>query len=213
MKNKNILIVASAVLLIVLFAVGAYFYKKSVVKRLGFLATENASIFVREHSPQLGDDDAEIYVVEFLDPECESCAAAYPQVKKLLSDHEGQIKLVIRYKPLHKNSKFAIRILEAVRKQGKYWQTLELLFQQQPEWASHHDPKPHLIWGYLQGIGVDVEKVKTDMNDPRIDVMILQDIEDAKELGVRGTPTFFVNGKMPEAFGIESLRKTVEMEL
>jgi len=133
MKNKNIWIVVSAFLLIGFFLAGTYFYKKYESKRLGFLATENASLFVREYSPQLGSEEATVYLVEFLDPECESCAAIYPQVKKLLSDYEGQIKLVVRHVPFHKNSKFAIQILEAARKQGKYWEALDLLFRTQPK--------------------------------------------------------------------------------
>jgi predicted DsbA family dithiol-disulfide isomerase len=94
-----------------------------------------------------------------------------------------------------------IRILEASRKQGKYWEVLENLFQYQPLWGSHHDPKPDLVWKYLPETGVDIEKIKKDMMDPAIDEMMAREVSDAESLGVRGNPTFFVNGKMLQVFG------------
>ena len=90
----------------------------------------------------------------------------------MLNDFEGQIQLVVRYAPFHPNSQFAIKILEAARKQGKYWEALETLLRFQPQWGSHHDPKPELIWNYLPEAGVDVEKIRVDMNDPEIEKMI-----------------------------------------
>jgi len=213
MKNKKLLIILSAFILIVIFFVGTKYYKSYEKKRLGFLATENASTFVRDYSPTMGSDDARIYLVEFLDPECESCGKFYPYVKNLMADYKGKIKLVVRYAPFHKNAKFVIKILEAARMQGKYWETLELVFRHLPEWGNHHNPKPELIWTYLPEIGLDVEKIKIDMNDPKIAKMIEQDISDGKKLGVRATPTFFVNGKPLKKFGPQYLKQAIESEL
>lgn len=213
MKNKNFLIVLSAFFLIVIFIAGIKFYKKYEEKRLGFLAKENASTFVRDYSPTMGSDDAKVYLIEFLDPECESCRNFYPHVKNLMSSYNGKIKLVIRYSPFHKNSRFVIKILEAARKQGKYWEALELVFRYLPDWGNHHNPKPELIWTYLPEIGIDLDKIKKDMSDPKIEKMIEQDIHDGKKLGVRGTPTFFVNGKPLEKFGLRHLKQAIESEL
>ena len=152
-------------------------------------------------------------MVEFLDPECESCREFYPYVKMLLKENEGKIQLIVRYAPFHGNSRFVIRILEASRKQGKYWEVLENLFQYQPLWGSHHEPKPDLVWKYLPETGVDIEKIKKDMMDPAIDEMIAREVSDAENLGVRGTPTFFVNGKMLQIFGYEPLRELIQKEL
>ena len=71
-------------------------------------------------------------ISEFLDPECESCRMFAPKVKKLVEMYHGQVKLVIRYAAFHKNSKHAIRVLEATRKQNKYKESLNLLFDYQP---------------------------------------------------------------------------------
>lgn len=210
MKNKKILLIAGSVLMLVgIFVMGMKIYKKSETKRLGFLTKENSDAFVRDYSPRLGSPDAPVYVVEFLDPECESCREFYPHTKRLLKQYEGKIQLVVRYAPFHGNSKFAIKILEAAKKQNKYWETLEVLFKYQPEWGSHHHPQPELIWNRIGEAGVDVDQIRKDLDDPATDKMIEQEILDGQKLQVRGTPSFFVNGKAVESFSYEGLESAV----
>lgn len=209
MKNRVYLIVVAAVVLIAGFIGASKLYQTQVTKDLEFVAKSDFSKFVPDYAPRLGTSNPEVYLVEFLDPECESCREFYPMVKMLLSEFEGKVQLVVRYAPFHGNSKFIIKAIEAARKQGKYWEALEILFQHQPEWGSHHNPRPELIWNYLPQIGLDMEKLKADMADPAIDEMITKEIQDGRDLGVRGTPTFFVNGKPLERFGYDYLRMLI----
>ncbi|MBH49104.1 MAG: disulfide bond formation protein DsbA [Halobacteriovorax sp.] len=167
----------------------------------------------RDYSPTLGPDDAKVTLVEFLDPECESCRAFYPFVKELMAKYPNDIRLVVRYAPFHGNSKFAIKILEAARKQNKYWEALGVLFYFQPQWGDHHNPQPELIWNYLPQAGIDVEQIKKDMDDPKFVEIIEQDVSDVKDLGVRATPSFFVNGKPLTEFGFNQLQALIESEL
>lgn len=213
MKNKAVLVAVAFIAVIVMFVLGANLYKKGEEVRLDFLAQEKSELFVRDYSPIKGEESAPIFVTEFLDPECESCRGMASFVNQLLEDYKGKIKLVIRYAPFHQNSRFAIRILEAARVQGKYWETLDILFRYQPEWGDHHHPRPELIWTYLPQVGLDVDKIKKDMEDPKIDQMIEQDLKDLQQLGVRGTPTFFVNGRPLDNFGASYLRSAVEREV
>jgi protein-disulfide isomerase len=212
-KNKLIIIAISVVVLGVGFLVASKMYQASETKKLEFVAKENFRKFVPDYAPTLGTSTPEIYLVEFLDPECESCREFYPMVKMIMEENPGKIQLVIRYAPFHGNSKFAIKIIEAARKQGKFWQALEVLFQYQPQWGDHHHPKPELIWKYLPEAGVDIEKIKEDMNNPEIEAMIKKEMQDGSDLGVRGTPTFFVNGKRLERFGLEPLRELIRENL
>jgi len=212
MKKHHIIII-SVVVLILAFVLGGYIYKSRQVKAIAFMARENASTFVREHSPALGSADAKVYIVEFLDPACETCSAIYPYVKAFLSANPGRIKLVVRYAPLHDNADYFVKILEAARKQGKYWETLEVMYRTQSYWASHHNPQPQLLWKYLPMAGLDLEKIRKDIHDPEIMKIIQQDLADAKTLGVRKTPEFFVNGKPLPSFGYNQLKKLVEDEL
>ena len=213
MKNKSSLIILVILILGLLFYAGKYAYQKSQIKKFDFLLNANAKTFVRPHSPTLGNPNAPVYLVEFLDPECESCRVFYPYIKEILSDYADKVQLVIRYAPFHKNSMHAVKALEAVRLQGKYWESLNILFATQPKWANHHSPKPELIWDFLPSVGVDIKKAKEDMDNPKIIEAIMQDIKDGKTLGVNRTPSFFVNGKPLLKFGVQPLRELIDDEL
>ena len=211
--KKQLIVLISSVVLILLFVFGVNLYKKHQAKKYGFMAQENASTFVREHSLTLGSDDAKVYLVEFSDPACETCSAFHPFVKKLMAVNPGKIKLVVRYAPFHNGADYFVRILEAARKQNKYWETLEVMYKTQGYWASHHNPQPQLIWRFLPNTGLDIEKLRNDMNDPAITKIIQQDLADAKTLDVRKTPGFFVNGKPLPSFGRRQLQELVQSEI
>jgi protein-disulfide isomerase len=210
---KKQVVIFSGIILVLLFVLGGYFYKSQQAKKLGFLAQEHAELFVRDHSPTLGSDEAKVYLVEFMDPACETCSAFSPFVKKLMADNPGRIKLVIRYAPFHDGADYFVKILEAARKQGKYWETLDIMYKSQPYWASHHNPQPQLAWHFLPSVGLDLEKLRADMNDPAIEQIIAQDLADAKTLNVTKTPGFFVNGKPLVTFGHLQLQQLINDEL
>lgn len=212
MKKQLTVLITGSILLLV-FVLGGYFYKLQQTEKFGFMAKENASTFIREYSKTIGSDRAEVYLVEFSDPACETCSQFHPLVKRLMAEYKGKIKLVIRYAPFHEGSDGVVKMLEASEKQGKYWETLELMYQTQQYWATHHNPQPELLWKFLPRLGLDMERLKADMNDPEIERRLKQDIQDAKTLGVRKTPSFFVNGKPLVSFGYNQLRALIASEI
>ena len=211
--KKQYIVLLTGICLILLFVFGVYLYKNYQIKKYGFMAQKNASTFIREYSQTLGSEDAKIYLVKFTDPGCETCSKFHPFVKKLMSIYQNKIKLVIRYAPFHKGADEMVKILEASRKQGKYWETLEVMYENQAYWASHHDPQPQRIWEFLPKAGLDLEKIRVDMNDPEIEKIIKQDMADAKTLNVSKTPGFFVNGRPLPSFGYKQLQELVESEI
>lgn len=212
--NKKVLVyMFPAIIVIGGFIFGSYLYQSAEKEKLSFLADSQSELFVRDHSPRYGAKDAKVVLTEFLDPECESCRMFYPVVKEMLKEFGGKVQLVVRYAPFHGNSEVAIKALEAARMQGKYWEALELLFYYQPKWGSHHNPQPQLIFEYLPELDLDMEQLKKDMEAPKIQSMIEQDVADLKALGVRGTPTFFVNGKPLETFSMEGLHSLLKSEV
>ena len=213
MKNK-IAVVLAVVVLAILFVVATNFYKKSEDNKIENLSTSSTGApFVRDHSPSFGENKNNVTIVEFLDPQCEACMRFHPVIKKVFKEYKEESKLVIRYLANHGDSKFAVRILEAARKQNKYNEALEVMFNTQPQWANHNNPQPELLWTFLPQAGLDMVKLKNDFKSNYIDGMLSLDRSDAEALNVRGTPTFFVNGKILKKLSYQSLLDLVESEL
>ena len=212
MKGK-ILFAGTCLVLVVGFFVGASYYKDWRASKLGFMAQEQASTFVRPHSPTMGSDDAKVYIVKFTDPACETCASFSKYTKQAIKTFPDQVKVVLRYAPFHTGADDTVRILEAARLQGKFWETLEMLYRNQSTWTRHHRVQLGKIWGLLPEVGLDVDRVREDMRDPRINAVLEQDLADAKTLGVRKTPGFFVNGKRLEPFGPRPLVQLIKSEV
>ncbi len=211
--KKGHIVILTAIFLIMVFVLGGYLVKDKQRDTLSDVAQKNAEALIREHSPVLGDPAAKVTITEFMDPACETCRAFAPFVKQMMAAYPGKIKLVIRYAPLHEGADYMCAILEAARKQGKYWETLRLMYDTQPQWTEHHRARPELLWKFLPRIGLDLNKLKRDMNDPAIAQLIRQDMADARTLQVTKTPGYFVNGKPLVVFGYDQLRALVEAEL
>lgn len=215
MQNKKL--VLSTLVAVIAFFVGFSFFYKNDSKSTQNIAVENINeLLVRDYSYKMGDNSKNISVVEFLDPECESCAIYSTVVKRLYKEYYDDIQIVIKYLDNHKNSRFTIQILEAARVQGKYEEVLDMMFEKHSLWASHYASvdKPELLWQFLKEISdLDIEKLKEDMKNPKIDEIIKQDREDANALGVRGTPTIFVNGKQLQELSHKALFDLVEKEI
>jgi protein-disulfide isomerase len=225
MKKDVVRLAGIAAVLVAVLLVAAAFYTRSqkqeqeakvaqqVAASTSGGGSADDSAFVRPHSRSQGPKDAKVTVVEFLDPECESCRAMYPMVKHLLGQYGNRVRLVVRYMPFHPNSLLAIAALEAAAEQGRYWEMLESLFVNQPRWGDHHAPRPEVIPQLAEQLGLDMEayrrSVATDVHRKVADT----DRKDGESLGVTGTPTFFVNGKRLDNLGYETLKALIDQEL
>lgn len=169
----------------------------------------DSNLLVKQHSISKGNIDAKVTVVEFLDPECEACSATYPFVKKIVQEFSNDVRFVVRYMPFHQNSKYAANILEGARAQGNFWEALELLFVEQDRWADHHSPNPDLIPEILAPLKLNMNKIITDAKNGKYDNLVLEDQSDGKLSGVKGTPTFFINGHQLQELGYEPLRRAI----
>lgn len=212
MKQKTLFVTALTGLLLA-FTVGTLLYTAKADKEAGQLTTANQAALQRMHSPTLGKAEAPVTIVEFLDPACETCRAFYPAVKEMMAANPEKIRLVLRYAPFHPGSDKVVAVLEASRKQDRFWPVLEALLSSQAAWAPHHKPDVNLVWPYLDGLGLDLERLRADMADPAVAQVIAQDLADAKSLNVTMTPEFFVNGKGLPSFGYEQLKTLVDEAL
>ena len=171
------------------------------------------NVYVRRHSPVIGPVNAPVTIVEFFDPSCEACRAFYPIVKQIMAQYPNDVRLVLRYTPLHEGSEEAVRILETARQQNVFEPVLEALFVEQPRWATHDGPQLYIAWAAAGAAGLDQARARAAMQAPRISAALNQDIADATTLGVRGTPTFFVNEKPLPSFGPQQLYDLVRAEV
>lgn len=211
--KPNHLIIAAVVLMVVAFGWAAYLYNSNQSQSQERLLQEHAEALIQPHSPRLGNPEAKVTIVEFLDPACETCRQFYPLVKELMKEHNGKVNLVVRYAPFHPGSDQMVALLQAAQQQGRFWDVLGLMFETQSSWASHHEPKPEVFWNYLQGYGFDVERLQQGVAEPSVAAAVQQDMTDVMLLGVDKTPTFFVNGKPLPSFGYEQLRALVAAEV
>lgn len=212
MKQTN-LVIAAAALIVGAFVIAAFLYTSQQSDSLESLAIDNADALIKPHSFTMGNPSAKVTIVEFMDPACETCKHFHSFVKDLMNQHSGKINLVIRYAPFHQGSDHMVAILEAARKQSKFKQVLDLMFDTQSTWTSNHRANPAVFWGILERKGFDIATLQMDMTDPAIGKVIEQDLADGALLRAIKTPTFFVNGKPLPSFGYDQLRNLVNAEV
>lgn len=153
---------------------------------------------VREDSQVLSQaEDEQAVLVEFLDFECEACAAAYPLVEELRTEYQDEVTFVHRYFPLpgHPNSMTAAIAAEAAAQQNAYEAMYQQLFETQSEWGHNAEDQSAEFRGYAEELDLDMEAYDEAVADPTTQERIEADIADGEALGVAGTPTFFLDGE------------------
>lgn len=200
--------------LIILFA-GVFLLNKSNPSAVE-TATQavDSKVLVRDDSYKVGSSSAKVTVVEFLDPECESCRAAYPAVKQILDEYEDKITFVSRYFPLHNNSILAAKALESAGEQGKYWEMMDKLFTNQSDWGEKQEPQTELFTQYAQELELDMAKFALGLENKAYEDKVSRDKNDGIAAGVQGTPTFFINGvKAGNVMSYAEFKSKIDAEL
>jgi protein-disulfide isomerase len=131
-----------------------------------------------------------------------------------LEKNSGSVRVVIRYTPFHGPiSETAIKLLEAARIQGKFEPVLNMLMAYQDAWAAHGEFNQQKLGKIAAGAGLDLELAMEQMKSPDIVAIFNQDKADVETMGVRQTPTFYINGKPLDPFGMDELRQQVDAEV
>jgi protein-disulfide isomerase len=149
-----------------------------------------------EGSQTRGADNGNVTLVEFGDFQCPSCKTIDLVLKQLIKEFPDNLTLVWRNFPLtgHKNARAAASAAEAAGKQGKYWEMHDKLFETQTGWSGA-DNAGELFAGYAQSLELDKQKFLDDTNSADITEIIRRDMQMGYDLGITGTPTFFINGE------------------
>jgi protein-disulfide isomerase len=162
-----------------------------------------------DHS--LGPERAPVVLVEYGDFECPNCKQAAPAVEIVLRRFDEQVRFVYRHFPLvdvHPHALVAAEAAECAGAQGKFWEMHATLFEHQ-----NHLDREHLL-RYADELGLDMGRFTAELNDEVYRQRVLEHLESGQRSGVRGTPGFFLNGRIVDvSFGLRVLLEAIEQAL
>ncbi len=141
---------------------------------------------LEEGAPVLGNPEGDVTVVEFFDYNCPYCRRATSEVSTLIADDPG-VRVVMREWPiLGEGSVFAARAALAARKQDLYGEFHDALM------ALEGRAEEESVIETAELVGLDIDQLRTDMQDPEIDAHIERSMALTEALGLNGTPSFVI---------------------
>ncbi len=144
-----------------------------------------------------GNTDAKVVLTEHSDFQCPACGQFFPVIQDLLAEHGDSIAFEYKHFPLisiHPYAVPAAKAAEAAGQQGKFFEMHDKLFENQQIWSVGAAPQAFFN-AYAEELGLDVGLFKTHMKSSLINDKIQAEFEEARELGLTSTPSFFLNGK------------------
>lgn len=211
MTNEVKILIGFGLVTVVLFVGGLLLFGGGAAQK----QTATADLLVKESSIQTGPKNAKVSVVEFADFQCPACAAAAPILTQLRSDYKDQVNFVFRHFPLpsHSNARIAAEAAEAAGDQGKFWEMGDLLYSRQKDWQSQTSPQ-EVFRELAQSLGLDLQKFDKALADYAHISRINGDKSDGDSIGVRATPTFFINGQKTEGvIPYNNFKNLIDQEL
>ena len=170
------------------------------------MSKQSAAIFNDPSSPVGGNPDGDVTIVEFFDYFCGYCKRVMPDLIKVMNDDPG-IRFVYKEFPiLGPESVIASRIALAAHRQApEIYEELHVAMMTSK--ARMNEANALSIAG---DFGLDVERLKADMNSPEIDRILAHNNALAEQLGIRGTPGFVIGDQIiPGAIDIKTLRQLI----
>ena len=167
----------------------------------------NEGVVIEPHIK--GNPDASVDLVEHSDFQCPACGQFYPVVKEVMDLYGDQIRFEYKHFPLvsiHPYAVPAAKAAEAAGQQGKFFEMHDMLFENQSTWSKASNPQAYFVQ-YAEEIGLDIALFKKHVGASSIDKRIEDDFNEARTLGLTGTPSFFLNGEKME---IDSFSGSIE---
>jgi protein-disulfide isomerase len=164
---------------------------------------------VAADDPTKGAAEPLVVVVEFSDFQCPHCGRAAEAFDELVAAYPQDVRLVFKQFPLpmHPDAELGSRATIAALAQGKFWAMHDLVFANRTQMKREH------VVAHAKSLGLDVAKFEAALDDPATAARVKADKAFGQSLGVRGTPSFFVNGRsFSGALPPEKLGEIVEAE-
>ncbi|HEY8193659.1 MAG TPA: DsbA family protein [Hyphomicrobium sp.] len=186
---KDYLIKNPEVMIDVQTALDEKMQKDQDAKQKNYMAENGKSIFRSPGSSVAGDPNGDITVVEFFDFNCGYCKRGLPEVQRLIHD-DKKVRFVFKELPiLAKGSEEAARVALAAKRQGKYWEFHQAML------GSKGQANEASALKIAQSLGLDMDKIKTDMASEAVTNELHGMLVLAKNMGINGTPHFLVGNK------------------
>lgn len=139
--------------------------------------------------PSIGPVGAPITIVEFMDFRCPFCTQSFPIIRELGFLYPQDVKIILRDFPIVAEDSFQLALAgNCAHEQGKFWELHDKLYQFKNEVTLD------TLGKYALAAGLEMAKFKNCLSTEKYKSEIFGDIADANELGVQGTPTWFING-------------------
>ena len=139
-----------------------------------------------------GPASAPVTLVQYGDYECPSCGRAYPILKAVQHRLGSKLRFVFRNMPLteaHPHAALAAEAAEAAGAQGKFWPMHDALYEHQQHLSGD------TVLSLAEGLGLDLERFEADLGSGKFRARVKHDFTGGVRSGVKGTPTFFINGE------------------
>ncbi|MGM0575736.1 MAG: DsbA family protein [Myxococcota bacterium] len=162
-------------------------------------------------APSKGPANAPITIIEFSDFECPFCSRVGDPLKKLQARYPEQVRIVFKHFPLnfHDNAQKAAEASMAAHAQDRFWDMHDIMFQNQKSLGV-----PQLKV-YAKQLGLDVEKFEQALDSDEYADEVKADVAEGRRVGVRGTPSVYINGRKYSPSGgysAESIEKVLARE-
>lgn len=144
----------------------------------------------------MGPEFASVTLIEYSDFQCPACAVYAPLLKQLKNEFGESVAFSYRHFPLpqHANADLAARAAEAAGNQGKFWEMHDILFSNQNSWSEVKDAE-EIFSAYASSLGLDLQKFGSDLDSAKAINKVADDLQSGRNANLKGTPTFFLNGK------------------
>lgn len=160
-------------------------------------------------SPFKGPSDAPAVLVMFMDFQCPYCVRLHSMVEKVQKEYPKDLKVVLKHFPLssHKFSMKAAQASMAAMDQGKFWDYFDKVS------ADYRNLSDKKLDEFRDDLSLDKKRFKAAMNSPAIIGKINRDKQDGVAIGVRATPTAFINGRKVKSLNEQGLKQAIDAVL
>lgn len=192
--KRSLPFIIVAVVALITVGAGTALYR---VKRPAPLTISKEKAIENEKAESMharGAANAPVTLEEFGDFQCPPCGALSGPLLDIEKEFGPRLRVIFRNFPfaIHEHARAASHVAEAAGRQGKFWQMHDLLYREQAAWSKAPETE-QLFESYARLLGLSIDQFKKDVEGPEMRKRVAADQQRGQELGVKKTPTLFVN--------------------